>query len=49
MDWDWTQVIPDGPDKIPIGFRLFCDTVLEVPEEFKPLFIRTNTRLSAEQ
>jgi hypothetical protein len=27
--------LPDDPDKIPIGFQLFCDTLLEVPEEFK--------------
>ena len=27
--------LPDDPAKIPIGFRLYCDTLLEVPEEFK--------------
>ena len=34
-EWIGTgRKLPDDPDKIPFGFRLFCDTLLEVPEEF---------------
>ena len=40
--------LPDDPDKITIGFRLFCDTLLKVPEEFKAS-LYPDPKLSAEQ
>ena len=50
MDWDWTKVtaLPNDPDKIPIGFRLFCGTLLEIPEEFHAS-LYPDPKLSAEQ